>query len=169
MNEIKIYKRNETNLKNAPSFLAPLLTVSMFAIFILLGFCIHALIVQNKVEFIVCISIIVSLLIFGWECDQLNWYYNIEYDFSKNNMLIYRYDLDSRIIPSKNNTVIVKIKDIKKIKEKNHELIIYGNINKKVPLSKEKKLNKISIVKIPEYNKEIIEKLNNLSFINNKQ
>lgn len=149
-----VFKRDESNLKNAPTILALVLPICMIAMIGLVVFGLISAFSGDYIRTIVCAVVFLVLLMFGRYCDTLNWIRNLEYSFENGRFDCF-YNLDSSMLPTSNSKVYVYINEIDSYKVTKNNIVVYGSISKVAPMQKTKTTKKYKFVNIPEYTDSI--------------
>lgn len=139
-----VYYRDETKLHNVPSVVPAMMMLDFFICLasggvLLIGLINHSMMISMVAAIILCVGFGASAF-----CDNyFNWYINCSYDLSKKNKLSYSFHLNG-VSVSQNKTVI-NISKVDKYKISGKKLMIYGQIEKKIPLRPVQSPKKITL------------------------
>lgn len=152
------------NKKIAPSLLGYFGLLLYFLLFVGIIILFINFFSKNIMMFCIGVGLIVINALLIFLCDNLlAWYYSADIEFNDENYLL-TYT-KTTVAPSNQNLVKYKVKSISKLKKRKNKLIIYGDIDLKIPYKKIKTVKKCVVFDYKTENNSLLQRIENLKEI----
>ena len=159
-----VFERDESKVRFIPAPMIPIMGICWLAAFFFIIGTAYFFIRQDYDFGIRSLLILGVVLVFGFACDRFDWQHHVKWVFDNRDAkkAMYVYDLDPHVMPVADIQVEIRFKSVEKVRSRGHDIIVYGIMEKRMPMSAPKIIKKFKAKDVPENHEEIMRRLNEM-------